>query len=167
MSEFRENLTDILPRLWRFALALCRDGVAAEDLVQETCGRALERQGQFQPGSRLDHWVFAIMVSVRRNDLRRDRVRRGNGLEDPATLHADEGAGILANILKSQLFAQVAALSEVQREAVMLVYAEGMSYAEAAQILDVPLGTVMSRLAAAKETLAARMNPTDRRMARI
>jgi RNA polymerase sigma-70 factor, ECF subfamily len=167
MSQFRGDLTDLLPRLWRFALALCRDAVAAEDLVQETCRRALERQAQFHLGSRLDHWAFAIMVSIRRNDLRRDRVRRGNGLEDAIFLQADEGAGILANILKSQLFAQVAALPEVQREAVMLVYAEGLSYGEAAQILDIPLGTVMSRLAAAKDALAARMNPTDKRMARI
>jgi len=167
MNQFRDDLTDLLPRLWRFALALCRDAGTAEDLVQETCRRALERQGQFQSGSRLDHWTFAVMVSIRRNDLRRDRVRRGNGHDGTENLQADDGAGILANLLKSQLFAQVAALSEVQREAVMLVYAEGLSYAEAAQILDIPLGTVMSRLAAAKENLAARMNPADKRVARI
>lgn len=165
MSQFHDNLTDLLPRLWRFALALCRDATAAEDLVQETCRRALERQHQFQLGSRLDHWTFAVMVSIRRNDLRRDRIRRGNGLEDLDQLLTDEGTSALSAVLKSQLFAQIAALSEVQREAVMLVYAEGMSYGEVAQILDIPLGTVMSRLAAAKESLAARMNPPVKRVA--
>ena len=154
MSQFRDDLTDLLPRLWRFALALCKDGVVAEDLVQETCRRALERQAQFQVGSRLDHWAFAILVSVRRNLLRHDRVRLGNGFEDPSNLSFDEGRDALANVLKSQLFTHVAALSEAQREAVMLVYAEGMSYAEAAKILDIPLGTVMSRLYRARRALA-------------
>lgn len=166
-DQFRSELTDLLPRLWRFALALCRDAVAAEDLVQETCKRALERQVQFQQGSRMDHWAFSIMVSIRRNDLRRDRVRRGNGFEDAALLQAGQGSTVLDGILKSQLFAHVAALSEIQREAVMLVYAEGMSYADAARILELPLGTVMSRLAAAKEALSARMNPAEKRVARI
>ena len=167
MSQFRDDLTDLLPRLWRFALALCKDGVVAEDLVQETCRRALERQAQFQIGSRLDHWTFAILVSVRRNLLRHDRVRMGNGIEDPSNLSSDDGRDALANVLKLQLFTHVAALSEAQREAVMLVYAEGMSYAETAKILDIPLGTVMSRLAAAKEVLAARMNPADKRVVRL
>ena len=168
MSQFREDLIELLPRLWRFALALCKEPTGAEDLVQETCRRALERQAQFQTGSRLDHWTFAIMVSIRRNDLRRDRVRRGNGMEDAGLLQAgDQTAGVLAEVLKSQLFACVATLSEVQREAVILVYAEGMSYGDAAEILGIPLGTVMSRLAAAKENLAARMNPPDKRVARI
>ncbi len=167
MNQFHDDLTELLPRLWRFALALCRDATAAEDLVQETCRRALERQSQFQMGSRLDHWVFAIIVSIRRNDLRRERVRRGNGIEDLDQLQSDDSTGVLAKVLKSQLFAQVSALSEVQREAVMLVYAEGMSYAEAAQILDIPLGTVMSRLAAAKESLVDRMNPPVKRVAAI
>ena len=152
----------LLPRLWRFALAQCRQKNLAEDLVQQTCQRALERRVQFEPGTRLDHWMFAILASLWKNHLRSEKIRRGLGSVDANDLW-DDGQITKADeaIMHSQLLRAVLELPQWQRELVTLVYVEQMSYKEAAFVLDIPLGTVMSRLASAKTTLAARLHGAD------
>jgi RNA polymerase sigma-70 factor, ECF subfamily len=150
----------LLPRLWRFALSQARQRVVAEDLVQQTCQRALERRQQFMPGTRLDYWMFAILVSIWRNHIRAEKVRRGLGAVGAEELWDDGRIGQADEaILRSQLMSAVAALPDWQREAVFLVYVEHLSYQEAADLLELPLGTVMSRLASAKLALAAKLNP--------
>jgi RNA polymerase sigma-70 factor, ECF subfamily len=162
---FLEEMVALLPRLWRFALSLSRQKVLAEDLVQQTCERALERRGQFAAGTRLDHWMFAILSNLWKNHLRSEKIRRGLGSIDAEDLW-DDGQIARAEeaILLSQLQQAVLELPSWQREPVVLVYVEQVSYKEAADILDLPLGTVMSRLAAAKTALAARLNPADARL---
>jgi len=151
----RDGLAGQLVALWRYGLVLSRSRQTAEDLVQATCLRALERAGQFTPGTRLDRWLFTILRSVWLNDLRAARIRLGEGAVDAETvLSFDGGATMETNILAAQVLRQVVALPEAQREAVFLVYVEGLSYAEAAQTLGIPIGTVMSRLAAARARLA-------------
>jgi RNA polymerase sigma-70 factor (ECF subfamily) len=145
------ELPALLPRLWRYGLVLSRDPVTAEDLAQATCVRALERSSQFTVGTRLDRWLFAILRSIWINQLRAQRIRTGQGLVDPEEVLVTDGVQqIEMNIFAAQVFKQVQALPEAQRETVLLVYVEGLTYQEAASVLNVPPGTVMSRLAAAR-----------------
>ncbi len=149
----------LLPRLWRFALAQTRQRGLAEDLVQQTCQRALEKRGQFTPGTRQDHWMFAIMSSLWKNTLRGEKLRRGLGRVEASDL-CDDGriSEIDEALLHSQLLRAVLELPEWQREAVMLVYVEELSYRQASETLAIPIGTVMSRLASAKTALAAKFS---------
>ena len=150
------ELPALLPRLWRYGLVLARDPVAAEDLVQATCVRALERSSQFAPGTRLDRWLFSILRSIWINQLRAQRIRTGQGLVDPEKVLVTDGVQqIETNILAGQVLRQTLELPEAQRETLLLVCAEGLTYQEAAAVLDVPIGTVMSRLAAARLKLSA------------
>lgn len=144
-----------LPRLWRYGLVLSGNRDTAEDLVQATCLRALERSHQFQAGTRLDRWLISILHSIWLNEIRSRKVRQGQGLVDAdAVLVFDGLASTETNILAGQVLREVQALPEVQRETVYLVYVEGMSYREAADVLAIPIGTVMSRLSAARTRLA-------------
>ena len=153
--EVRAGLEPCLARLWRYALVLTRGNDAAEDLVQATCLRALERADQFTPGTRLDRWLFTILRSIWLNEIRSRRIRERGGFVDAEDALTSDGAReIETNILASEVLMAVGKLPEAQREAVLLVYAEGYSYAEAASALSVPIGTVMSRLAAARAALA-------------
>jgi len=143
-----------LPRLWRYGLLLSGNRDTAEDLVQATCLRALERSHQFQMGTRLDRWLIAILRSVWLNQIRAQKVRQGQGLVDAeAVLVFDGLRHTETNILAGQVLGRVQGLPEGQREAVYLVYVEGLSYKEAADMLGIPTGTVMSRLAAARSKL--------------
>ena len=144
-----------LARLWRYGLILAGSRDTADDLVQATCLRAIERSHQFTPGTRLDRWLFSILHSIWLNELRAARYRRGEGLVDAETaLVFDEIKEIETNILAGQVLTHVQNLPEAQRETLFLVYVEGLTYREAAAVLDVPIGTVMSRLAGARERLA-------------
>jgi RNA polymerase sigma factor (sigma-70 family) len=145
-----------LDRLWRYGLVLSGNRSIAEDLVQNTCVRALERSHQFTPGSRLDRWLFSILRSIWLNEVRAARYRQGQGLVDAANVLVFDGIReIETNIAARQVLREVQSLPEAQREAVFLVYVEGLTYREAAEMLAVPVGTVMSRLAAARARLAA------------
>ena len=106
----------------------------AEELVQATCVRALERAQQFTPGTRLDRWLFAILHSIWLNEVRARKVRLGQGLVDAdAVLVFDGLKDTEANIWAGQVLREVQALPEAQRETVFLVYVEGMTYREAAE----------------------------------
>lgn len=151
----RAGLGPALARLWRFGLVLSGSRTTAEDLVQATCVRALERAHQFTPGTRLDRWLFSILHSIWLNEIRAARYRRGAGLVDAETALVFDGIReIETNITALQVLKEVQSLPEVQRESVYLVYVEGLTYREAAAVLDVPIGTIMSRLAGARARLA-------------
>ena len=154
-DEVRAGLEAHLARLWRYALALSRSRDLAEDLVQATCLRALERVHQFAPGTRLDRWLFAILRSVWLNDARSRRIRLGQGqVAAEEALVVDGARAIEANISVVEVLRAIGGLPEGQREAVLLVYVEGYSYQEAADLVGSPIGTIMSRLAAARAALA-------------
>jgi RNA polymerase sigma-70 factor (ECF subfamily) len=150
----REGLTHCLARLWRYAMVLAWDRNTAEDLVQATCVRALERAEQYTPGTKLDRWLFTIMRSIWLNEVRARRIRQGQGFVDPETALVARGDEAETNILAAQVLNEIQSLPEAQRETVLLVYVEGLTYREAAAILEVPIGTVMSRLATARLALA-------------
>jgi RNA polymerase sigma-70 factor (ECF subfamily) len=150
-----EGLPDTLTRLWRYALVLSGNRDTAEELVQATCVRALERAHQFMAGTRLDRWAFSILHSIWLNEVRSRKVRLGQGLVDADAVLVFDGIKYTeANISARQVLREVQTLPEAQRETVFLVYVEGMTYREAAGLLDVPIGTIMSRLAAARAKLA-------------
>ena len=148
------SLAECLARLWRYGLVLSGNRDTAEDLVQAICVRALEKSHQFQPGTRVDRWLFSILNSIWKNELRSQKIRQGEGLVDAGEVLVTDGAKeVETNIMARQVLTEVQSLPEVQRATVFLVYAEGLSYKEAAEALDVPMGTVMSRLAAARAKL--------------
>ena len=146
-SEVRQQLAAHLPRLWRYGLVLSRNRDIAEELVQSTCVRALERSSQYTPGTRIDRWLFSILHSIWISELRARHVR--HELLAPDTREQDE-----TRLHYMKVMQRVNALPEAQRNAVFLVYVEGFTYQEAAETLAVPIGTVMSRLATARARLA-------------
>ena len=172
-DELQTQLPHLLPRLWRFALRLTRNAHDAQDLVQRSCVRALERRAQWQPGTALLSWLFAIEHSIWLNDLRSAQRRRTGSLdgealsEDEASLASPDG-NPEQGLHYRQVVMAVEALPEAQRVVMLLVAVEGFSYREAADVLAVPIGTVMSRLARARATVGQRFlaeaaipNPTQ------
>jgi RNA polymerase sigma-70 factor (ECF subfamily) len=153
--EVRSGLEPCLARLWRYAFVLSRSRDAADDLVQATCLRAIERADQFAAGTKLDRWLIVIMRSIWINEVRARRVREGGGFVDAVDALTFNGAHALeVNILSTEVLTAVGRLPEAQRETALLVYAEGYTYAEAAIALEVPIGTIMSRLATVRAALA-------------
>lgn len=161
-QEVQDGLPALLKQMWRYGLVLSGNADTASELVQATCLRALEKCSQFEPGSQLVRWIYTILGSIWKNELRSRRVREGQGFVDPEiALVADGVREIETNLLARQVLEEVDRLPEGQREAVFLVYGEGMAYREAAEVLEVPVGTVMSRLAAARAKLASLKDKGD------
>ena len=153
--EVRAGLETCLTRLWRFALVLSGRSDAADDLVQATCLRAIERADQFAPGTRLDRWLFAILRSIWLNEIRARKIREGGGFVDADdALWIDGEKAVETSILAAEVLIAIGQSSEDLRETALLVYGEGYSYAEAASTLGIPIGTVMSRLAAVRSAVA-------------
>ncbi|MEL7165025.1 MAG: RNA polymerase sigma factor [Pseudomonadota bacterium] len=148
----------MFPRLWRYSVSLTGRRDWGDDLAQTTCVRALDRGDQFQPGTHLDRWLFTMAKRIWLNELRSRKVRTGGGLVPVEEIDLpDTAADQETNILARDVLNRVNALPEAQRHAVFLVYVEGYSYKEAAAIMEIPIGTVMSRLAAARKSLGAAM----------
>jgi len=153
MEHFGKLLVEQIPRLRRYARALTGDIQHAEDLLQDSLGRAWSRMQQWQPDSNLRAWLFTIMHNLHINNLRRNRHQYGwesiDGNE-PADrrLHGQERAMTLRDLEQG-----LALLSDDQREVLVLVCVEGMNYQQVADILDIPTGTVMSRLHRARERM--------------
>ena len=155
LEAVRAGLKPIYPRLWRYCLVLTGNRDDANDLVQAACLHALEKAHLFTPGTYLDRWLFRMTQRLWYNDRRKLAVRQRGGLVSvDETDIPDPRPGPELNILARQVFHHVMGLPEAQRIAVLLVYVEEFSYKEAAELLDVPIGTIMSRLAAARQKLA-------------
>ncbi|ATQ44521.1 sigma-70 family RNA polymerase sigma factor [Caulobacter mirabilis] len=147
MDRFEDSIIGLLPRLRRFGRALARDAADADDLVQITLERALARREQWQPGSRLDSWTMRIMKNAWIDEARSRSRRRLVAVDGDAEAVADPGTASPAQrdaaLAVTQAMSQ---LPEEQRLAVALVLVEGLSYAEAAEVLEIPAGTLTSRL---------------------
>lgn len=151
-AEFRSAVIAALPRLRRFCQGLAGNAQDGDDLMQSTVERALSRADRFEPGTRIDSWMFRIAQNLR-IDAARSAQRRGFHvpIEDMPDTGGEDGRTTVEN--RSDLAAAQRALQAVpedQRAAFLLVVVEGMSYREAADALDVPVGTIMSRLARAR-----------------
>jgi len=150
----REEIAAHIPRLRRYARALAGDSHRADDLVQDTLERALTKFHLWRHGSDLRAWMFAIMHNVFINQL---KARRELAL-DEATEAALESAAQSDPLELRDLDAALRRLPVEQREVLLLVGLEQLSYAEAGQALDVPVGTVMSRLSRGRERLRVLMS---------
>ncbi|MEP1519240.1 RNA polymerase sigma factor [Ascidiaceihabitans sp.] len=151
----------VFPRLWRYCMSLTGQRDWADDLAQVTCLRAIEQASKFQPGTHLDRWMFRMAQRVWLNELRSRKVRMGAGqvpVEDVDLI--DTKPDSETNIFARDVLSQVMGLPEAQRQSVLLVYVEGYSYKDAAEIMEIPIGTVMSRLAAARRVITSSM-PTE------
>jgi len=152
MTAFLDEIESHIPALRRYARALTRNRDQADDLVQDCLERAIAKKRLWQPTGSLKAWLFRILLNLFRNELRRDRVAPATSLDDltiePATPAAQTGRVALAEVARA-----MEKLPGEQREALLLVVLEGMSYAEAAHVLEIPQGTLMSRLSRARATL--------------
>ncbi len=160
-EPFNAALLRVVPSVWRFSVALTKNRDDADDLTQATVVRAIERREQFDRDTHLGAWCKTICRSIWLNQMRAAKLRQAQALDTvPEALLADLAANAETNIFAVQVFNEIMNLPEAQRETVVLVYAEGYKYVETAEILGVPIGTVMSRLAAARAKLGW-MRPED------
>ena len=157
MHGLQRQIVEVLPRLRRLARVLARDVADADDLVQTTVERALARQDQWRPGTRLDSWMFRIMKNAW-IDESRARSRRGRVFapeEQGEVIGFDGAAAVQARLTARDVARAMARLPEDQRLAIALVLVEGLSYKEAAEVLEVPAGTLTSRLVRGRMALLA------------
>jgi len=158
-ADLSSMLPEMLPRLWAFALRISGDQHDAEDLVQRACVRALERAHQLRPDTAPLSWMFSIVHSTWINELRARSVRNRSSMDwdddfletvaDPAARTPEE------DVMNQQIVSAVQRLPEAQRVVMLLVAVEGLSYNEAAEALNVPIGTIMSRLSRARQAIGA------------
>ncbi len=153
-ERFGDQLVAVLPRLRRFARGLTGSSVEADDLVQAACERALARRHQFQEGTRFDSWMFRIVQTIWIDQIRSREVRKSDGDIGEDRLGSDEPVRrVEARLTLAEVRRAVDRLSPDQRAALLLVTVDGLSYKEAAEVVDVPVGTIMSRLARARIAL--------------
>jgi RNA polymerase sigma-70 factor (ECF subfamily) len=158
MSDFALLVQNEIPRLRRYARALTRDAARADDLVQSCLVRAIAKQHLWEPGTDLRAWLFTILHNQNVNEVRRS-VREGVAVavEDVApVLMAAPRAG--ARLQLRDLERAIRVLPEEQRQVILLVGLEGMRYEEVAAVLDIPIGTVRSRLSRGREMLRRLMD---------
>jgi RNA polymerase sigma-70 factor, ECF subfamily len=158
-DRFSEDLIGLLPNLRRFALFLCRRSDLADDLVQITAERALAARDRFDPTTRMDAWLFRILRNAWIDHARRTTTQGQTvDVHDmPEALSVDGVAQTEAILMLRQTEAAMATLPDDQREVMLLVCIDDLSYREAAEVIGVPIGTVMSRLARARLALAEKL----------
>jgi RNA polymerase sigma-70 factor (ECF subfamily) len=153
LQDFLDQLEACVPALRRYARALTRSADLADDLVQDCLERAIARRGLFRPTGPLRAWLFTILLNLHRNALRASR-RRGNVAVDMAAVpEPSVPAPQPGHVALAELARAIETLPLEQKEALLLVTLEGLPYQEAADILQIPLGTLMSRLARARSAL--------------
>jgi RNA polymerase sigma-70 factor (ECF subfamily) len=158
-APFSDQLIAVLPRLRRFARGLTGSAAEADDLVQAACERALSRQHQFQEGTRFDSWMFRIVQTIWIDQLRARSVRAEDPELEGDRFGSDEPVRRAeARLALEEVRRAVARLPADQRNALLLVTVEGLSYKEAAEVAGVPVGTIMSRLARARVALQNQLN---------
>jgi RNA polymerase sigma-70 factor (ECF subfamily) len=157
MTDFDSLVEAEIPRLRRYARALTRDVVRADDLVQNCLVRAVAKQHLWQPGTDLRAWLFTILHNQHVNEVRRS-AREGNNvsIDDAAPMLTTQSNAFDAVQLRD-LEAAIAKLPQEQRQVILLVGLEGLSYEEVAVILKVPVGTIRSRLSRGRDQLRALM----------
>jgi RNA polymerase sigma-70 factor (ECF subfamily) len=159
-QNFHDDLVALLPRLRRFARNLTRNPHDADDVVQIAIERAITRADQRQPDARLDGWMFKIVRNAWIDEV------RSRGRRDKIFAPEEAGEHIGSEAIEQEVTlmsvqAAMQRLPEEQRMAVSLVLVEGLSYKEAAEILDVPIGTLTSRLARGREALQVMLGGED------
>jgi RNA polymerase sigma-70 factor (ECF subfamily) len=171
-AQFSDVAMEFMPSLYTAALRMTRNPSDAEDLVQETYLKAYRAYGRFQEGTNLKAWLYRILTNTFINTYRAKKRRpEESNLDDVESLYLYRRLGgvagstsgrsaeeeLLDHITESEVKEAIEALPEQFRMAVLLGDVEGFSYKEIAEILDVPIGTVMSRLHRGRRALQARL----------
>jgi RNA polymerase sigma factor (sigma-70 family) len=154
-ESFEHGLTALLPRLRRFAHGLSKNPADADDLTQATVERALRSRTQWEPGTRLDSWLYRIMrnlwIDTVRSRSRKDDLHAP--VEEAERIGEDPRQAMEAAIDLKKAMAAMQRLPDEQREVVALILIEGFGYRECSEILGLPLGTVSSRLVRGRTAL--------------
>jgi len=158
-ETLRDQIVGLLPRLRRFGLSLTKDLDSADDLVQGACERALTRLDQLRDGSRLDSWLCRIIYTqwidtVRRRQVRSEKLIVFSREAESRSASSDADPHFTTSL---DVRTALESLPEEHRAAVMLVCVEGYGYAEAADVLNVPAGTIASRVSRAREMMSRRL----------
>ena len=157
-SDLRQALTAVLPRLYRFGLALTGSRHDADDLVQSTCERVLRHAGKMDEVTRLDAWLYEIMRNLWIDEMRHRSVRRHDELEAADGVIGEDGqATVDGRFNLAAVRKAMSQLPDTQRTVLILVCVDGLSYKQAAQVLGIPMGTLMSRLSRARQDLHQRI----------
>ena len=162
-SNLGQQLVELLPRLRRFAYGLTGNVEKADELLQAACERALAKSVHWQVGSRLDYWMYRIIRNLHIDELRALDVRK-RSLDEISAMSEQESES--RYILESQIAAEevhraMQGLSEDHRTILLLVGVEGYSYKEVAEILQIPMGTVTSRLIRARKALIGELSSSE------
>jgi RNA polymerase sigma-70 factor (ECF subfamily) len=158
LDTIRSQMVQLLPRLRRFCLSLAGSAADGDDLVQDTVERALKHLHTWEPGTRLDSWMFRIAKNRfldGRRSAGRARMIAIDAPQEAAEVAEDGARAMQARLELQDVNAALQALPGEQRMAVALVLVDGLSYREAADILEIPIGTLTSRISRAREALAA------------
>ena len=159
MQAFERELLTLLPRLRRFSRALARNGADADDLTQVALERALKAKDQWQLGTRLDAWMMKIMRNCWIDEVR-SRTRRAQTFapaEEGETIGVDAHEDMERQAELNDVDRAMNSLPAEQREVIALVLVEGLAYREAADLLDIPIGTLTSRLTRGRQALAQKL----------
>lgn len=155
MQAFERELLTLLPRLRRFARALARDAADADDLLQVALERALKARDQWAPGTRLDSWMMKIVRNCWIDEMR-SRARRAKTFvpeEEGAFVGSEAHREVEIRAEMHAVEKAMNSLSADQREVIALVLVEGLAYREAAELLEIPMGTLTSRLTRGRQAL--------------
>ena len=161
--QIEKEIIALLPRLKRFALSLTRSMPAAEDLAQATVERAIVNLDKWQPGTRLDSWLYRIAHNLHRNEVRNQTTRSDKLgiIRSDAEQALDGERAVMARLEFSAVSAAIAQLPAEQREALLLVAVEGRSYREVAEITGASVAAVTSRIARARQALRGVVERSD------
>ena len=160
----RRSLINLLPRLRRFAINLTGEVDRGDDLVQHASERALSRASQWKPGTRLDSWLFRIIYNAWIDEQRSIQSQSRTDLEAARNVVDDNGtAAAEVRLAAQEVLGALANLPEEQRAVLSLVCVEGMAYRDVAEVLNIPVGTVMSRVARGRLAIAEQLDEPEPR----
>jgi RNA polymerase sigma-70 factor (ECF subfamily) len=159
-NHLEQQLVELLPRLRRYAYGLSGSTDKGDELLQAACERALAKSAQWRPDSRLDHWMFRIIRNIRIDELRSQNIQK-RSIDKITPIYEEEYDG--RYMLDSQIAAEevrqaMQYLTEDHRMVLLMVGVEGYAYKEVAEILEIPIGTVTSRLIRARRALLKKLS---------
>ena len=161
-DQFKKEMIGLLPRLRRFALSLTRSGPDADDLLQDACTTALQKWEQYDTSQPFDRWMFRVVRNLWISEIRKRKVRQGEGQVDAEDAQELQAPGNVEDKMTvQQVRRKVSDLDEDLAQPLMLVCAEGYSYKEVAELLSIPIGTVMSRIHRARKLLVSTMSTEE------
>lgn len=153
MPALLDDIEACVPALRRYARALTHDADRADDLVQDCLERAVRKRFLWRPTGTVRAWLFKMLLNIHRNDLRRERRARGAFVAGVPPVEPSAPAAQPSRLALAETARAMQGLPPEQREALLLVVLEGLSYSEAATVLSIPVGTLMSRIGRARAAL--------------